>query len=136
LKQKSIETEQSTHERYKRIVESFLECIGTKVNRDLSALQANDVARFRDREAKDHARATANLSLKVLRMCLNEAVQQGVLGVNPAVRVKILKSSKETRRRPFTLNEIKRILKACGDDVEWRGLILSSVISRLCYDPT
>src|SRR5205814_6532202 len=27
-------------------------------------------------------------------------------------------------RRAFTLPEIKRILKACGDDQEWRGLIL------------
>jgi integrase len=124
LETKSIETEESTHERYKRIVERFLECIGTKVNRDLSALQPNDVARFRDREAKERARATANLSLKVLRVCLNEAVRQGLLGANPAVRVKLLKSTAESKRRAFTLAEIKRILKACGDDVEWRGLIL------------
>lgn len=27
-------------------------------------------------------------------------------------------------RRPFTLSEIKRVLKACGDDQEWRGLVL------------
>src|SRR5262249_1385077 len=124
LETKSIESEESTHERYKRIVERFLESIGTKANRDLSTLHANDIARFRDREAKERARATANLSLKVMRVCLNEGVRQGLLGANPAVRVKILKSSKETKRRPFTLNEIKRILKACSDDVEWRGLVL------------
>ena len=57
-------------------------------------------------------------------MCLGEAVRQGLLTVNPAVRVKLLKSSKESKRRAFTLPEIKRVLKACGDDVEWRGLIL------------
>ena len=28
------------------------------------------------------------------------------------------------RRRAFTLAEFKRILKACGDDTEWRGLVL------------
>ena len=28
------------------------------------------------------------------------------------------------KRRPFTLLEIKRVLKACGDDTEWRGLVL------------
>jgi integrase len=38
--------------------------------------------------------------------------------------VKFLKSTAESKRRAFTLAEIKRILKACGDDVEWRGLIL------------
>jgi len=68
--------------------------------------------------------STANLSIKVLRICLGEAVRQGLLAVNPAVRVKLLKSTAESKRRAFTLNEIKRILKACGDDTEWRGLVL------------
>src|SRR6266436_4765368 len=58
LQAKAIETEQSTHDRYKRIVERFTEFLGAKSNRDLSTLQASDVARFRDREAKERARAT------------------------------------------------------------------------------
>jgi integrase len=105
-------------------VERFVEFLGAKAKRDLSTLQASDIARFRDHEAKDRARATANLGIRVLRVCLGEAVRQGVLTVNPAARVKFLKSSKESKRRAFTLAEIKRILKACGDDQEWRGLIL------------
>src|SRR5215475_11251548 len=124
LEAKSIEAEQSTHERYKRIVERFLESIGTKANRDVSTLQTHDIARFRDREAKERARATANLSLKVLRVCFGEAEKQDLLTVNPAKRVKLLKSSQESRRRAFTLEEVKRILKACGDSAEWRGLVL------------
>ena len=36
--------------------------------------------------------------------------------------MKLRKSSNESKRRPFTLAEIKRILKAC--DTEWRGLVL------------
>ena len=124
LQAKAIEAEASTHDRYKRIVERFTEFLGAKARRDLSTLQANDISRFRDREAKERARATANLSLKVLRVCFGEAVRQGLLTVNPAARVKLLKSSKEATRRAFTLSEIKRILKACGDDVEWRGLVL------------
>ena len=47
-----------------RIVQRFTEFLGAKAHRDLSTLQANDIARFRDREAKERARATANLSLK------------------------------------------------------------------------
>jgi integrase len=60
----------------------------------------------------------------VLRICLGEAVRQGLLAVNPAVRVKLLKSTAESKRRAFTLEEIKRILRACDDDAEWRGLVL------------
>src|SRR5262249_26491290 len=124
LEAKAIEAEESTHARYKRIVERFIDCVGAKANRDLSTLQTNDVTRFRDREAKDLSRATANLSLKVLRVCLGEAVRQGLLAVNPAVRVPVLKTRDKSARRAFTLPEIKRILKACGDDSEWRGLVL------------
>ena len=124
LQAKAIEAEESTHDRYKRIVERFTEFLGAKSNRDLSTLLASDITRFRDSEAKGLSRSTANLSLKVLRVCFGEAVRQGLLTVNPAVRVKFLKSAKESKRRPFTLAEIKRILKACGDNSEWRGLVL------------
>src|SRR5436190_1582837 len=113
---KAIETEESTHARYKRVMERFTGFFGeAKSKRDLSTLQASDIARFRDGEAKELSRSTANLG---------EAVRQGLLTVNPAVRVKLFKSNAESKRRAFTLAEIKRILKACGDDTEWRGLVL------------
>ena len=32
--------------------------------------------------------------------------------------------ARKSKRRAFTLAEIKRILKACSDDTEWRGLVL------------
>jgi integrase len=124
LQAKSIEAEQSTHARYRRIVDRFIDSISAKAKRDLSTLQPSDITRFRDREAKELSRPTANLSLKVLRVCFGEAVRQGLLAVNPAVRVPVLKSRDKSARRAFTFPEIKRILKSCGDDTEWRGLIL------------
>ena len=102
---KAIETEESTHARYKRVIERFTGFLGeAKSKRDLSTLQASDVARFRDREAKELSRSTANLGVKVLRICFGEAVRQGLLTVNPAVRVKLLKSTAESKRRAFTLD--------------------------------
>jgi integrase len=122
---KAIETEETTHVRYKRVVERFTGFLGeAKSKRDLSTLQASDIARFRDHEAKELSRSTANLTVKVLRVCLGEAVRQGLLTNNQAVRVKFLKSTAESKRRAFTLDEIKRVLKACRDDTEWRGLVL------------
>src|SRR5262249_6870935 len=98
-----------------------------KSKRDLSTLQATDIARFRDREAKELSRSTTYLSVKVLRVCLGEAVRQGLLTNNQAVRVKFLKSTAESKRRAFTLDEIKRILKATGEYSDWRGLVLSGL---------
>jgi integrase len=122
---KAIETEESTHARYKRVIERFADFLGdAKVTRDLATLRESDVARFRDHEAKELSRSTANLCVKVLRICFGEAVRRKLLTSNPAAGVKLLKSAKESKRRAFTLAEIKRILKACGDDTEWRGLVL------------
>jgi integrase len=123
LETKAKENESTTHARYKTIIDRFTEFLGdAKCKRDLATLPASDIARFRDHEAKERATATANLAVRVLRVCLGEAVRQGLLTVNPAVRVNMLKSSDESKRRPFTMAEIKRILKAA--DVEWRGLVL------------
>ena len=125
LQAKAIETGEATRERYKPIIEYFIGFLGeAKAKRDLATLQASDIARFRDREARMRSRSTANLSLKVLRGCFGEAARQGLLTTNPAVRVKLLKTGDKSARRAFTLAEIKRILKASGDDQEWRGLIL------------
>jgi integrase len=125
LQAKAIEAEESTHARYKRVIERFSGFLGNaRAKRDLATLRESDVARFRDHEAKELSRSTANLSMKVLRACFGEAVRRKLLTTNPGTGVKLLKSAKESKRRSFTLSEIKRILKACGEDQEWRGLVL------------
>src|SRR5262249_20402963 len=53
LQAKEIEAEKSTHARYTRVIERFRECLGGKSQRDLATLHASDIARFRDREAKE-----------------------------------------------------------------------------------
>jgi integrase len=122
LDRKEKENASTTYARYKIIIERFTEFIDAKCERDLATLQASDITKFLDHEANERATSTANLSVKVLRICLGEAVRQGLLTVNPAVRVNMLKESEESKRRPFTMAEIKRILKAANE--EWRGLIL------------
>jgi len=125
LEAKEIETEESTHKRYAGIITRFLDFLGDmKSKRDLETLQTSDIGRFRDHEAKELSRPTANLSVRVVSICLTEAVRQRLLTSNPAMGVKLLKSSHESKRRPFTLAEIQRILKACGDDSEWKGMVL------------
>jgi integrase len=124
LEAKAIEASEGTRLRYKRVIECFLGFLGKKANRDLTALSADDVLRFRDHEASERARGTVNLGVKVLRVCFGEAVRLGLITSDPARRVKILKGSTESKRRAFTLSEIKRILKAAGDNSEWRGLVL------------
>jgi hypothetical protein len=59
------------------MIERFIDSIGTKATRDLSTLQASDVAKFRDREAKALSQATANLSLKVFPWVSEKPLDKG-----------------------------------------------------------
>jgi len=66
LEAKKVETAQSSYERYRYVVEHFTGFLGeTKSKRDVATLQSSDIARFRDHEASERSRATANFSLKV-----------------------------------------------------------------------
>jgi integrase len=123
LEGKAKEASPATCARYKSIIARFVEFLGdAKCQLDLATLQASDIEKFRNNEAKERAIATANLAVRVLRVCLKQAKRQKLCSDNPAADVDMLKSSEESKRRAFTMSEIKRILKAAND--EWRGLVL------------
>ena len=124
LASKTEETKPTTYDRYKRVIERFTEFLGkAKCENDLATLDTSDVTAFRNNEAKERARGTANLSIKILRVCFHDAMRQKLIVTNPASDVKLLDSD-DGKRRPFTIPEIKRILKACEHHQEWRGLVL------------
>ena len=125
LDAKQIEAEPATTVRYGYALDHFLTFLGTKAERDIATIRPADVARFRDEQAR-LSRATANLGVKVLRACFNAAFKRGLLTSNPAGVVDILKQRGESKRRGFTLDELRRVLdKVRGSD--WYGATLCSV---------
>jgi len=65
-------------------------------------------------EAGELAAKTVNNALGTLVVCLNSAVEDGVLAVNPAVRVQRLPQA-HIEREYLRLDEIPRYLDACSD---------------------
>jgi integrase len=127
LQAKELENGEATADRYRGIVERFKTSLGAKAKRDLAALTPADVQKFRDAEARERSRGTANLSLKVLRACCSAAEREGLLTSNPARKVPIIKArADEKQRRAFTLAEIKRALEVC-EGTEFYGLVLTSI---------
>jgi integrase len=97
--------------------------LGEKAKRDLSHLEKEDVASFRDSIASTRSTGTANLALKIIRIALGQGRRDGLIVTNPAEQIKILKDQEQgTERRPFTLDELKRLLKVAND--EMKGLIM------------
>jgi integrase len=122
---KKVETEVSTHQRYGAIVKRFVEGLGVRSKSDLSAVRSEDIASLRDRLASELSRSSAIMAVKVFRVCLGAALKRGLVTSNPAATVDTLKRRGESKRRPFTLPEIQRLLVVCND--EWRGLVLFGI---------
>jgi integrase len=122
LKRKELEAGPKTHERYANAVAHFRDFLGSKAKRDISAITAADISRWRDEQAKRVKTGTVNTNLKIVRAAFAQARRDGLIDVNEAERVTILKRTDHFERRPFTMEELKRIIEAADD--EWRGLIL------------
>ena len=119
---KKRETADSTGTRYVRTAQRFLNSLGDRANRDISTLSRRDILKFRDDLASRVGPSSVNHSVKVVRMALKDAQSEGLLMLNPAFGVRSVKEHETARRRPFTLKEIRRVLRAANG--EWRGLIL------------
>ena len=113
----------ATGKKYERTVSQFIKHLGEKGKQDLSHLEKEDVASFRDSIVSTRSTGTANLALKIIRIALGQARHDGLIVANPAEQIKILKEQEQgTERRPFTLDELKRLLKVA--DGEMKGLIM------------
>ncbi|MGA2541696.1 MAG: tyrosine-type recombinase/integrase [Verrucomicrobiota bacterium] len=123
LKRKEIEARQTTHVKYVSVVSQFTEFLGSKAERDISNITAAEITGFRDSLAKRVTPGTVNVSLKIIRSAFAQARRDGLIDLNEAERVTLLKRSQnQVERRPFTLEELRRILEAADD--EWRGMLM------------
>lgn len=110
---------------YKGATERFLAWLKTGADRSIAELETRHFVAFRDTEAKRVSASTANKFTKLLRVIFEDARRDGHTAENPAKdcpRLKVANKDTSDSRRPFTLDELRRIL--AGADEEMRSLIL------------
>src|SRR5262249_15887688 len=93
-----------------------------RAEHQLFNISSADVTAFRDSEAVRVHPSTVNHGIKVLRMIFRDAKRSGIIADNPVDSVKAVKRLNGRSKRPFTQDEIKRLLTAANP--EWRSLIL------------
>jgi integrase len=125
LQRKELEAGDKTHAKYSSVVAQFNEHLGSKAKRDISNIRASDISAFRDALAKRVAIGSVNVALKIVRSAFAQARRDGLVDVNEAERVTALKRKDRFERRPFTLDELKRILAVASD--EWRGMVMLGI---------
>jgi integrase len=128
LKNKRVETTNGTHSRYTNAVDKLLAFLGDRADKDIAYVHKRDLGALRDKTATELSPSTANTDLKILRVAFRQSVADGLRLDNPAAAIKALKERRgedETERRPFTVVELKKLLKVA--EGEWRGLILAGL---------
>jgi len=121
---RKLDTSKRTYDAYKQVTRDFVASLGTRAERDISQINKADVVKYRDEVLVRTSVATANKSLKYLRVALGAAYKDGITQDNPAAKVDAIRRRDDERRqrRPFTLGELKAIL--ANASAEWRGIIL------------
>lgn len=121
LETKSLQIEDSSMIQYRLAVNTLLDYLKTKADRNFDTISLRDLTAFRDSMAKDKATGTMRKIIKILRAAWRQAFKDGMTQDN--VFDKLPNPDKgEDVRRPFTDEEIQRILAV--SNTEWRGLVL------------
>jgi integrase len=111
-----------TAERYQIVVDRFLELLGSRASKPLTALMPRDVGRFLDSRLQEGvAPRTAVFDVKTLRIALNAARRAGLIPTNPAEAVD-LPAVVGVERGTFNSTEVKLLVDTATG--EWKSLIL------------
>lgn len=109
---------------YRGVIDLLFKHLGARADRPLATLEHRMIEEFKTHLATRVAPSTVNRALKVCKACLNNAVSKRQLEFNPAEHVEYI-DAEETGRRPFTMEEIGKLLKATEPDrPDWRTMIL------------
>lgn len=122
LKRKHLEAGEKTYVRYSVVVNQVIDYLGARASQDITHLNAREIAGFREQLSQRVSPGTVNVALKILRSAMAQARREGLIDVNEAERVTLLKVRKSAKRKPFTVAQVRRLLAVSNE--EWRGMIL------------
>ena len=129
LKRKELEAGDKTHARYETVVDQLNAYLGARTNQDITHLNAREISGFREYMSQRVSPGTVNIALKILRSAMAQAKRDGLIDVNEAERVTLLRVRKTVKRKPFSEAQLRKLLTAAND--EWRGMILFGIYTGL-----
>jgi integrase len=123
LTTKTQETKSATMSFYQNSADRFLDFMGDRADQDIAEVSRQDLLDFRAEEAKTLAAKTVNHRLKFWRMVFRTARRDSVIADDPAEFVKTVqdRDSANRARRPFTIDEMRAVLRVA--DEEWQSMI-------------
>ena len=121
LAARKAETSPATFRRYDEIIRKFLGFLGAAADRGLDEINKGQILAFRDAQIASTAATTTNTTLTIVKMVFRSARREGYLWQDPTEGIKSVKGASTVNRRPFTVDELRRVLDVAGS--EWQSLI-------------
>jgi integrase len=118
----------ATQIQYQHAKKLFLKFMGTRADRPLTTLQPKQIEDFKLELAARVAPSTVNKAIKILKASFNAAVAKRQLDFSPAEHVTAIEVD-GSNRRPFTGEELAKLLKAATGD--WLTMILVAFYTGL-----
>ena len=122
------DTSKATQLEYRRAKDLFIKFLGTRADKPLTTLQSKQVEDFKIKLVERVAPSTVNKAIKIMKAAFNNAVAKRQLEFSPAEHVTMIEVE-ETNRRPFSDEELKKLL--CATDADWLTMVLLAFYTGL-----
>jgi integrase len=130
LERKKATKASATFLKYANGINGFLGSLGTRAKLNVNQIAPRDVHRFQQGEilAGKHP-STCNDHVKIVRMAFTSARKLGYITHNPAEAVETLPEDSESPKQPFTMEQIKALLRQAEGD--WKGVIMVTLYTGM-----
>lgn len=129
LERKQGESAKATLDAYKGAVKTFSDWLGKRSAEEISTITAADLSRYRNHLHERIAPTSATNKIKALRAIFTIAQKQGFIDADPTADLKLVRKAtatdEEVKKRPFTVPEMKAILRAATG--EWKSMVLFGI---------
>ncbi|HBJ83174.1 MAG TPA: hypothetical protein DDZ88_04735 [Verrucomicrobiales bacterium] len=114
---------------YRGSVKKFLTFLGERADADISEIEAKTILAYRNELITVVSPKTVNHDMKTVKALFKAARRDQLLVDDPTEFIETVKGRADASRRPFTLDEVKRVLAVAND--EWRSMILFGLYTGL-----
>jgi integrase len=114
---------------YRGSVKKFLTFLGDRADADISEIDSKAILSYRNDLLTKVSPKTVNHDVKTVKAMFKAARRDHLVADDPTEFIETAKGSSDDKRRPFTIQEIKRVLAVAND--EWRSMIISGMYTGL-----
>ncbi len=114
---------------YRGSVKKFLTFLGPRADADVSEIEAKTILAYRNELITLVSPKTVNHDMKTVKALFKAARRDQLVMDDPTEFIETVKGRVDGNRRPFTLDEVKRVLAVAND--EWRSMIMFGLYTGL-----